>query len=72
MNFTIPLLSRVRHTTRTRNQDEWTGVVVERSITEHPSGSLVKYAVRWIKPCGDPSDGLTNHAAEELQIIEPG
>ena len=58
--------SRVVHAYRTAEHDNYTGVVVERNVSERASSETITYSVRWIKPNGDPSDGTTSHARFEL------
>jgi len=58
----------VRHRHKRDEHDEWRGVLVSIVTTEAMYGNSREYMVRWIKPCGDPSDGLSRCAADELEV----
>lgn len=56
----------VKHRITHPDHDNWRGIVVMRVTEERISSTTVYVDVRWIKPCGDPSDGTTRHDASEL------
>lgn len=58
----------VTHIVTDKDHDKHIGIVCEITTTERMSGAVtVDYWVRWIKPDGSPSDGLTRHSYNELK-----
>lgn len=67
MNITLG--QKVRHICRTDEHDSHIGLVCEITETRRLCGATtVDIWVRWIKPDGNPSDGLTRHAPTELAV----
>lgn len=59
--------TRVTHVVSSPEHDKHVGIVCEVTTIERLDGATtVDVWVRWIKPDGSPSDGLTRHAPAEL------
>lgn len=63
---------RVRHQAMHKQHDRWEGIVVEIETRERVGSRIEHVWVRWIKPCGDPSDSLTPHSPSELMPFDGG
>ena len=57
----------VKHIINHTEHDNHTGIVCQIDTSERLDGATTTDVwVRWIKPDGSPSDGLTRHAPAEL------
>lgn len=67
MNISVG--NRVTHIVTDSEHDKHIGLVCEITTTQRLCGATtVDIWVRWIKPDGSPSDGLSRHAPAELKI----
>jgi hypothetical protein len=63
---------RVKHAVKHAQHDRWEGIVTEIETHERSDATWRGIWVRWIKPCGDPSEGATMHSPAELVPFEVG
>lgn len=56
----------VVHRVQQANGDQWVGMITAVISIEYQSSTTHEVRVRWIKPCGDPSEGTTTHDPQEL------
>lgn len=62
----------VKHIVTDTEHDKHVGIVIAVDTSERLDGATtVDVWVRWIKPDGSPSDGLTRHAPAELSPTPP-